>query len=144
MNISDIINIKIYMIRGGTGTGPFNTNFNIKLIFAILAISLIIYEYKKNNKRYFIALLTTGTMIWSCTELFLQLSGTREFNPGYLFGYEIPFWIQIPFQGLVEGAFVAIFCMFFSDRMINMDTRKKSIMTFSFLMILMIIESRLK
>lgn len=132
------------MIRGSEGTGPFNTDFSVKLVIGIAAILIVAYEYGRNKKRYFVGLLTTGTIMWSCAELILQLTGIREFKPAYIFGWVVPFWIQIPLQGLVEGAFIAIFCMFFGDRIWgngNKITRRWAILVFSILMGLMVLSS---
>ncbi|MBD3351086.1 MAG: hypothetical protein GF364_06335 [Candidatus Lokiarchaeota archaeon] len=113
------------MIRGGSGTGPFNTDYNVKLFFFIITLLMVIWEFKKNNKREYIGLLITGALMWGLAELFLQLSKTRDFIPVSLFGVDLPFIIQICIQGVVEGAFVAIFCMFFSDRIIFIEYKKE-------------------
>jgi hypothetical protein len=64
-------------------------------------------------------MLSTGTIFWASAELALQLSGIRDFDPMYIFRWEIPLWIQIPIQGITEGAFVAVTCMFIGDRIIE-------------------------
>jgi hypothetical protein len=135
---------KIFQIRGGTGVGPFNTDFTVKIIFALVTVAIIIYDSKTNDRLDYLRMLSTGTIMWSIAELILQGFGMRDFVPAYLFGWEMPLFLQIPFQGMVEGATVAIICMFFGDRILH-DPKKKKIklnilwaVAFIILMILMI------
>ncbi len=124
---------KIFQVRGGTGTGPFNTDFTIKFYFALITILLIIWDIKKKDRLDYLRMLSTGTIMWSLAELFLQLSGTRDFKPAYLFGWELPIYLQLPLQGMVEGAMVAIVCMFFGDRII--DSQKKTYWIIGFIIL---------
>ncbi len=129
----------VYMIRGGEGVGPFNTDFNIKFIFAIITIILIIYDWKVNNRLDYFWVSIFGTAIWSTAETFLQLSGTREFQQNYLFGYPLPLYISIPFQGLVEGAFIAVICLFFADLLRSDNDKTKKIAAISYLILMILL-----
>ncbi|MHA1438775.1 MAG: hypothetical protein ACTSPD_14490 [Promethearchaeota archaeon] len=127
------------MVRGGVGVGPFNTDFNIKFIFAIIVVLLILFDWKKNDRLDYFWVSVFGTIIWSTAEFFLQLSGTREFQQNYLFGIPLPLFIAIPFQGLVEGAFIAVICLFFADLMKDDKNKKWAIIGFTILMVLLFI-----
>jgi len=127
----------VFMIRGGTGSGPFNTSFDVKFIFAVCTILLIIYDWKKNDRLDYLWVCIFGTLIWSAAEGFMQLTGVRAFQQNYLFGIPLPLAIAIPFQGLVEGAFIAVTCLFLGDLMREKKTRLLSIAAFTVLMVLM-------
>ena len=108
---------QVFMCRGSEeGSGFFNTNFEIKLIFLLIIIGLVIWDIKDKKRIDYRAILTTGTITWSLAELIMQLTGIRELQIVYIFGWELPFLLQVVIKGCVEGAGVAIFCMFFSDR----------------------------
>ena len=129
----------VYMIRGGTteGVGPFNTDFNIKFIFLLCTFLMILYDWKKNDRLDYLWVCIFGTLIWSAAEGFMQLLGIRDFQQNYLFGFPLPLIIAIPFQGLVEGAFIAVTCLFLGDLMREKKTRLLSILVFTGLMVLM-------
>lgn len=127
----------IFMVRGGVGIGPFNTDFNIKLIFLVSAIILIIYDWKKNKRKDYIWVSVFGMIIWSIAEIGMQLAGVRILQESFLFGLPLPLFISLPIQAFVEGAFIAITCLFFADRMREKETRVVSIIIFTILMVAM-------
>lgn len=127
---------KIFMIRGGEGTGLFNTDFNVKLIFAVIIFCIIIYDIKTNKRKDYLRVLSAGTIIWSSAEFVMQKFGIREFHQGYILGFPLPFIIQIILQGIVEGAGVTIFCILFVDNILNSKEKKKKIWILVFLFIL--------
>lgn len=135
----------VFQVRGGEGVGPFNTNFNVKLIFLIITLTVVIYDCVKRKRRDYYAVLNTGTIIWSIAELTMQLAGIREFQPVYLFGWELPIYLQIPFQGLVEGAMVAVICLFVGDRILENKENSKNksmwIIVFSLMMVYLVIDA---
>ncbi len=114
----------IFMIRGGA----FGTDFGIKLIFSIINILICIYDCKTNDKRldYFWVFLT-ATLILIMGELLWQTFGIRVIREKYLFGINITtwLWLTIPLQAISEGALMAIIGIFFGDRIMNEETRKK-------------------
>lgn len=135
----------IFQVRGGEGVGPFNTNFNVKLIFLIITLSIVIYDCYTQKRKDYYAVLNTGTIIWSIVELTMQLAGIREFQAAYLFGWELPIYLQIPFQGLVEGAMVAVVCLFVGDRIVgNKENKKKRygwILLFALIMVYIVVDA---
>lgn len=125
----------IFMIRGGA----FGEDFTGKLIWSIIALIACFYDWKMKGKRldYFWVFLI-GTLIWSTTELILQLIGTRVMQRKFLFGFEITswLWLTIPLQGISEGALPALIALFFGDRIMNEETRKRWIIIFIIFMVL--------
>lgn len=121
----------IFLIRGGS----VGFDWGRKLITAILAILVCIYDYKKNEKRldYFWVFLT-GTLIWSAVELSMQLTGGRVLQEKYLFGLNVTnfLWLTIPIQAMAEAGAIAIMGMYFGDRIMNKETRKTNVIIFSF------------
>ncbi|MBD3337611.1 MAG: hypothetical protein GF353_00790 [Candidatus Lokiarchaeota archaeon] len=131
----------VYMVRGGIGVGPFNTDFNVKLIFAIATACMVIYDWKKNNRLDYFWVSIFGTLIWTVAETFLQLRGYREFQKNYIFGLPLPGFIAIPLQGLVEGGFIAVTCLFITDWIRQKQTRHLAIIIYGILMGVMFIGS---
>lgn len=129
----------VYMIRGGAGVGPFNTDFNIKFIFALITFLIVLYDWKKQNSLDYFWVALFGMLIWSLAEAVLQLGGYRDFQQNYLFGIPLPLFISIPFQGLVEGGFIAVTCLYLGDRMRRKETRPLAIIIFGVLMGLLFI-----
>ena len=132
----------IYMIRGGEiGAGPFGTSFITKIILVICTLLIVFYDWRKKERLDYLWVFIVGAIIWTIVEMFLQLSGTREYNANYIYGFEIPLYISIPIQGMAEGAAVAVICLFFGDRMIDIETRKITTIVFSILMVLLFLSS---
>ncbi|MFX0101181.1 MAG: hypothetical protein ACFFCS_16520 [Candidatus Hodarchaeota archaeon] len=117
----------IFVTRGGF----WGEEYDFKLLFTIVAISICIIDWKwKGRKDYFWVFLT-GFIFWSLVELSLQLTGIREMPNKYLFGAVIPMWISIPLQGMSEGVAVGIMGLFITDLYLDRKTRKYSFLTFS-------------
>jgi len=114
----------IFMIRGGF----FGYDFGFKLIVSIIAILACFYDWKTNDKRldYFWVFLI-GTLLFVIVEVLMQFSGIRALREKYLFGLNITiwYWLTIPLQAISEGAFIAVIGVFFGDRIMNEETRKK-------------------
>lgn len=125
----------VYMVRGGVGVGPFNTDFNVKFVFLVATVCLVLYDWRISKRTDYFWVAVFGTAIWSAAESVLQLGGFRAFQQNYLFGIPLPLFVAIPFQGLVEGGFIAVTCLFFGDRVREEKTRWMSIIGFSVLMV---------
>lgn len=114
----------VFLIRGGNTADDWAG----KLIMAIIGILFCLYDYKTNDKRkdYFWVFIT-GTIIWGTVELIMQLIGTRVFNEKYFFGINVTehLWFTIPIQGMAEAGTIAVIGMFFGDRIIDEEKRKK-------------------
>ncbi len=132
----------VYMIRGGAiGAGPFGTNFITKILLVTITLIIVIYDWRKKERLDYLWVFIVGSLIWTWVEAYMQLTGQREFNANYLFYYEIPLFISIPIQGMAEGAAVAVICLFFGDRMLDEETRKKTAIAFTVLMVLLFLSS---
>lgn len=108
---------QVFMVRGGTeGTGFFNTNFEVKVWYLLGVAVLIWLDWRRHRRTDYLRVLRTGTIVWSLAELVLQVTGTRVLAPVVMFGWPVPFLVQVVLKGAVEGAGVAVFCLFFSDR----------------------------
>ncbi len=119
----------VFMIRGGS----FGQDFGAKAIMSVIGLLMCVYDWRENDKRkdYF-WVFVVGAVIWSTTELILQVVGTRVLQTKYFFGLDvtnIP-WLTIPLQGMSEGAFVAVIGVFFGDRLRSKETRKKWALVF--------------
>ena len=110
----------IYMIRGG----EFGFEFTTKLLLTLIALLIVVYDWKKNKRKDYLWVFITGTIIWASVELMLQLSGTRAMPVHELFGIEIPMYIGVIFQGMSEGAYVAVVGLFVADRLFIQKTKK--------------------
>lgn len=116
----------VFIVRGGF----WGEEYEFKLLFAIVAISITIFDWKwKERKDYFWVFLT-GAIFWTSVELMLHLTGIRDMPNRYLFGMEIPIWVSIPMQGLSEGVSVGIMGLFITDLFLDKETQKFSIITF--------------
>ncbi len=102
----------IFMIRGG----EFGFEFTTKLLLTLIAILLVLYDWKKNDRKDYLWVFLTGTIIWATVELVLQIAGIRVMPTHELFGIEIPRFIGVIFQGSSEGAYVAVVGLFVADR----------------------------
>ena len=114
----------IFMIRGGA----FGFDFGYKLIIAIITILICFYDWKTNDKRldYFYVFIF-GTLIFIMAEIAMQFSGTRALQEKFLFGFNITtwLWLTIPLQAISEAAYIAILGIFFGDRIMEEETRKR-------------------
>lgn len=128
----------VFMIRGG----GFGEDFTIKLIMSVITIILCIYDWKVNERKDYIWVFIVGTIIWSTAEFTLQMAGTRVLQEKFLFGIEVTnaLWLTIPLQGMSEGAFVAVLGIFFGDRILNEETRKKWTVIFILVLVLLSIQ----
>lgn len=132
------------MVRGGTeGTGFFNTNFEVKLLYLLGVGMLIWLDWRWHRRADYLGVLRTGTIVWSLAELVLQVTGTRQLAPVAMFGWSVPLVVQIVLKGAVEGAGVAIFCLFFADRFIDGGPRQCRIWAaiFTSLLMLMLVDA---
>lgn len=112
----------IYMIRGG----EFGFEFTTKILLTLIAILLVVYDWKKNERKHYLWVFITGALIWAGAELMLQYTGVRDMPIHELFGYEIPRYIGAIFQGTSEGAYVAVVGLFVADRLFIQKTKNRT------------------
>ncbi len=118
----------IFMIRGGA----FGEDFGAKFIMGLLALAACIYDWRKNERLDYIWVYIFATLIWAGAEILLQFSGTRVFQEKNLFGIDVSnaLLFTATLQGMSEAALVAIIGIFFGDRILKQETRKKWVIIF--------------
>jgi heme/copper-type cytochrome/quinol oxidase subunit 4 len=109
----------IFMIRGG----EFGFEFSTKLLLTLIAILIVVYDWKKNDRKDYLWVFITGTVIWASAELLLQLTGVRVMPVQEFFGIQIPRAVGVIFQGTSEGAYVAVVGLFVADRLVIQKTK---------------------
>lgn len=131
----------VFLVRGGGG----GYDWGLKFITSIIAIIVCIYDYKVNERRldYFWVFLS-GTIIWGAVELSMQLTGGRVFQEKYFFGLNVTsmLWFTIPIQGMSEAGAIAIMGMYFGDRIMSNEARKKNITIFALFLLFFLLMLR--
>lgn len=131
----------VFLVRGGAG-GYY---WGLKFIISIIAIVVCIYDYKVNKRRldYFWVFLM-GTIIWGAVELSMQLTGGRVLQEKYFFGLNVTsmLWLTIPIQGMAEAGAIAIMGMYFGDKLMNKEVRKKNAIIFTLFLLFFLIMLR--
>jgi len=110
----------VWMIRGGA----FGFDFHMKFALVIVTILICFYDWKRNNRKDYWWVFLIGAILWSVTELVLQLLGVRMIHSAYLFGVEIPFIFAVILQGISEGAFVTVIGLFIGDRLLRRNWKE--------------------
>ncbi len=109
----------IWMIRGG----EFGYEFTTKILLTLIAILIVVYDWKKNKRKDYLWVFLTGALIWASVEWLLQSTGTRSMPIQELFGIDIPRFLGVIFQGTSEGAYVAVVGLFVADRFFMQQTK---------------------
>jgi hypothetical protein len=105
--------------------GAFGTDFGSKLFLTIIGLFICFYDWKSEKRKDYFWVFLFGTLIWGGAELFLQLTGIREMSQNFLFSFPIPIWFASFLRGTSEGAVVAIIGLFFGDRLLKKDNKRK-------------------
>lgn len=117
---------KVFMVRGSAeGVGFFNSNYELKFVYLAGIVLLITFDWWRHRRLDYLHVFVTGTITWTLAEIFLQASGTRELQQVFVYGTPLPFALQVLVKGMVEGAGVAVFCLFFSDRCVAEAPRER-------------------
>jgi hypothetical protein len=113
----------VFMIRGGY----LGEDFSYKLLFTFFTIALVIFDKTRNKRLDYFWVFLFGTMVWMGIEASLQLTGGRIMPNRILFGIELPLWLSLPIQSIAEGSFVAVFSLFITDLILDVNTKKYGI-----------------
>ena len=126
-----MIDLGIWMIRGGS----FGFDATTKLILAIVAILICVYDWKKNKRKDYLWVFLIGILIWTAVEIISQATGMREMPVHLLFGIEIPYYIGAILQGAAEGAYVAVLGLFIADSFFIKRDRRDSVLALIILLV---------
>ena len=111
-----LLNTNYYIVR----KGDFATDGNTKILYSIFALYISIDDYISRNSIECLKLLIYSTFLWSCVELFLHLSKTRNIKPMFISLHksrlELPQLIGIILQGFQEGGFISTLGLYYGDR----------------------------
>jgi hypothetical protein len=124
--------VELFITRG---LGSSYVNFNLKFFLVIALVSIIVYDWRRNNRLDYLLLAllcAAGTPI----EAYVQLTGRRLIQSSTLFGWEMPFLIQLSIQSLADSSFDVGLMLFFADRLIDETTRSKA--KFGFIAVLIV------
>lgn len=113
----------IYIIRDAA----FGRDFTPKLVMALVAIALALWDWRRQRRTDYLWVLLFGTVILALAEAGLKLEGIRNMPERVLLGSPLPDWGSYVLQGLSEGALVAVLGLFVGDRWLA-DRRKGTIL----------------
>lgn len=113
----------VYMVRGSA----FGSEFNFKLALCLVTVGLVAWDRYRNKRWDYAWVLLVGAVLLTLAEIYMQLRGTRSLPDRVLFGRELPLAVSALLQGISEGAFVAVFGLFFADRILQRKSRKQAL-----------------
>ena len=97
------------------------------LALCLVTVGLVAWDRYRNKRWDYAWVLLVRAVLLTLAEIYMQLRGTRSLPDRVLFGREPCRW---PFQrssvGISEGAFVAVFGLFFADRILQRKSRKQA------------------
>ncbi len=128
----------VYMIRGSVGVGPFGTDWNVKFFMMFIAFGMCWYDQRTRKRNDYWWVLLFASVIWGLAELILQTLGIRDFSAKIMFGWNIPLWVSIPIQGIVEGGLVTVGSLFVGDRLLEKKSRFGTSLIFTLMMVILI------
>ena len=132
----------VYIIRDGTlGAGPFANSFLIKIILIIATVIIIFYDWHTKERLDYFWIFLIGSLFWMAVEAVMQLTGERTYRANLLFGFALPLYISIPIQAMAECGSILIIALFFADRMLEEETKKKAAVGYAALMALLFISA---
>lgn len=113
------------MIRAG----DFGTDFGTKLILCVLALGLCAWDAYRHRRWDLAWTMLIGTGVWAAVEFLMQRADTRELADASLFGASIPHWFEVCIQGGAEGGAMAVFALFFADRLRATEDRRRAVVS---------------
>lgn len=109
----------VYMVRGSV----FGSDFNSKPVFCLITFGLVVWDRFRFKRWDYAWVLLVGTVILTLVEISIQLRGTRSLPDRVLLGEHLPLVASALLQGISEGAFIAVFGLFFADRILSRRSR---------------------
>lgn len=113
-------------------SGYFGFEFTFKLVWILIAIAAIIYDWRKNKRRDYLWVFLIASFLYIGAEIGMYFSGARVFTYRAIFGIDVSslVWLTIPIQAIADVPVVAVICLFIGDRLMNKETRKEGIIFF--------------
>lgn len=109
----------VYMVRGSV----FGSDFNSKFVFCLITFGLVAWDRYRFKRWDYAWVLLVGTVVLTSVEIAIQLRGTRSLPDRVLLGEPLPLLASALLQGMSEGAFIAVFGLFFADRILSRRSR---------------------
>ncbi|MFX0200314.1 MAG: hypothetical protein ACFFCW_29700 [Candidatus Hodarchaeota archaeon] len=113
---------ELFIVRG---LGSSYVNFNLKFILVVALFAIIYYDWRKNQRLDYLLiglLCAAGTPV----EAYVQLTGRRIIQTSTLFGFQMPFLLQLSIQSLADSSFDVVLMLFFADRMMDDETKRNA------------------
>jgi len=111
------------MVRGSA----FGSDFNSKLAFALVTVGLVVWDRYRSKRWDYAWVLLVGAVGLALVEMWMQLRGTRSLPDRVLLGEHLPLVVSALLQGISEGAFIAVFGLFFADRILCRRSRNRAL-----------------
>lgn len=117
------------MIRNGN----FGSDYNFKLIGALLGLLLVLYHVIRFKKLDYVWVYLCGFIIWFSAEWFLQLTGIRNVQQATLFGIPANSFVQALLRGGFEGGLIGLLGVFFADGFVAPSKGEKGVFALIFI-----------
>jgi hypothetical protein len=122
----------VYMVRGSA----FGSDFNSKLVFCLITIGLVAWDRYRFKRWDYAWVLLVGTVVLTSVGIAIQIRGTRPLPDRVLLGEHLPLVVSALLQGMSEGAFIAVFGLFFADRILSRRSRLRAFAGFGLILFL--------
>lgn len=117
------------------------TSFAPQFWLLVAAISMVVCDVVARRRWDYAWVLLVGAATWTAVELTLHLSGIRDMPLRTLLDTTLPLWVSIPLQGAAEGGAIAVFGLFFGDRILDRNTRMRAALSLFALTVLLMASS---
>ncbi|MEI8080595.1 MAG: hypothetical protein WCI74_01960 [Actinomycetes bacterium] len=123
----------VYMVRGPA----FGSDFNSKLAFCLITVGLVVWDRYRSKRWDYAWVMLVGAVALTLLEISMQLRGTRSLPDRVLLGEHLPLVASALLQGISEGAFIAVFGLFFADRILCRRSRNRTLIALALVLFLM-------
>jgi hypothetical protein len=114
--------IEVFIVRAFQS----GTSFAPQLWILLSAAGMVTWDAFARRRSDYAWVMLVGAATWTVVELTLHLSAIRVMPVRTLLDTALALWISIPLQGAAEGGAIAVFGLFFGDRILDGNTRIKA------------------
>ncbi|MHA1926817.1 MAG: hypothetical protein ACW974_12940, partial [Candidatus Thorarchaeota archaeon] len=107
--------------------GLFGQDYGMKLVLALIGLTICIVFWQKSKKRDYVAVFLTGIVVWSFFEILITVLSIRYIEDAVLFGFDLHWLPASVLRGASEGSVVALVGITAGDFIPNKETRKYAI-----------------